>query len=180
MHLCPPSRILCQRRCCESRRTCSAALSSGGGCAKPDPVDLTQECVRQLEHDLGITADGRSQWTAFSRCVLAQIERICAAGQAARNSAVSDPARQDLKRELIRQIIVTPGLLSQAAKDSYVVLTPQAAAPVRRDASELPSAAHWLSTGLVPASGTPASAKGWTATMGPCRDHVRLNDSASF
>ena len=42
-----------------------------------------------------------------------------------RNSAVSDPARQDLKRELIRQVIVTPELLSQAAKDLYVVLTPE-------------------------------------------------------
>ena len=81
--------------------------------------------MRQLEDDLGITADQRTQWTAFSRDVLVQIERISAARQAARNSAVSDPARADLKRELIRQIIVTPELLSQAEKDLYVVLTPE-------------------------------------------------------
>ena len=78
-----------------------------------------------VEHDLGITADERAQWTAFSRNVLAQIERISAARQAARNSAVADPARPALKRELIRQTIITPGLLSQAAKDLYVLLTPE-------------------------------------------------------
>jgi hypothetical protein len=103
----------------------SAALSSGGGCAEPAHVELTQEYLRQLEHDLGITADERAQWTVFSRAVLAQIERISAARQAARNSAVADPARPALKRELIRQVIVTPGLLSQAAKDLYLVLTPE-------------------------------------------------------
>jgi hypothetical protein len=102
-----------------------AAFSSGGGCAEPGPVVLAQECLRQLERDLGVTADERTQWTAFSRNVLVQIERISAARQAAQNSAVSDPARADLKRALIRQVIVTPGLLSEAAKDLYVVLTPE-------------------------------------------------------
>jgi hypothetical protein len=101
----------------------SAASSNGGGCARPVQVLLAQECLRQLEHDLGITADERTQWAAFSRNVLVQIERISAARHAALNSAVADPARPALKRELIRQTIITPGLLSQAAKDLYVLLT---------------------------------------------------------
>jgi hypothetical protein len=101
------------------------ALSSPGGCAEPDQVALAQEYLMQLEHDLGITADQRTQWIAFSRYVVVQIARISDVRQAARNSAVSDQARADLKRELIRQAIVTPGLLSQAAKDLYVVLTPE-------------------------------------------------------
>ncbi|HTS55348.1 MAG TPA: Spy/CpxP family protein refolding chaperone [Burkholderiales bacterium] len=102
-----------------------AAVSSTGGYVDPDPVVLAREYLGQLEHDLGITADERTQWTAFSRNVLVRIGRVSAARQAARNSAVSDPARADLKRELIRQAIVTPGLLSQAAKDLYAALTPE-------------------------------------------------------
>ena len=102
-----------------------AALSSGGGCVEPDQIALAQESLMQLERDLSITADERTQWTAFSRRVLIQIARISDVRQSAQNSAVSDSARADRKRELIRQVIVTPELLSRAAKDLYVVLTPE-------------------------------------------------------
>ena len=101
------------------------AISSPGGCAEPDQVALAQECLLQLERDLSITVDERTQWTAFSRHVLVQIARVSDARRAVQNSAAADPARADLKRELVRQVIATPGLLSQAAKDLYVVLTPE-------------------------------------------------------
>lgn len=102
-----------------------AKSSSGGDRFERVEVVFAEECLRQLEHDLGVTADERAQWTAFSRNVLVQIERVSAARQAAWNSVVSDPAHPALERELVRQVIVTPELLSRAAKDLYAVLTPE-------------------------------------------------------
>jgi hypothetical protein len=57
--------------------------------------------------------------------VLVQIARVSDIRQSAQNGAMSDPARADRERELIRQIIVTPELLSQAAKELCVLLTPE-------------------------------------------------------
>ena len=103
-----------------------AALSSGrGGYAEPDQVTLAQETLMQLERDLSITADERTQWTAFSRKVLVQIARLSDVRHSVQNSAISDSARADRKRELIRQVIITPEVLSQAEKELYVLLTPE-------------------------------------------------------
>jgi hypothetical protein len=102
----------------------AAAPSRPEKCAEPDRVSIAQDCLRQLERELGIGSDKRAQWTLFARSVLLQVERVSLAREAACNSAASDPAHAELKRELIRQVIATPELLSHAARDLYVVLTP--------------------------------------------------------
>lgn len=93
--------------------------------ASPDRIAGAQRRLTELRRDLGVTAQEEEQWAAFSAKVLAQIERVSAARQTAEGVPWSDPTRADRKRELIRQVIVTPGLLSQAAKDLYIVLTPE-------------------------------------------------------
>jgi hypothetical protein len=90
-----------------------------------DQVALTQLFLLQLKRDLDITPAEHPQWSVFSSRVLVQIERISVAREAARGTSIPDPAHAVRKRELTRQVIATPEVLSQAARDLYGALTPE-------------------------------------------------------
>ena len=90
-----------------------------------DQVALAQLFLLQLKCDLAITPEEQAQWSAFSSHVLVQIERMSAAREAARGTSMSDPEYAARKRELTRQVIVLPEVLSQAARDLYGALTPE-------------------------------------------------------
>jgi hypothetical protein len=92
--------------------------------AAVDQVALTQLFLLQLKRELDISANEQPQWSAFSNQVLVQIERMSAAREAVRQASGSDPAHAVHRRELTRQVIATPEVLSQAAKELYDVLTP--------------------------------------------------------
>jgi hypothetical protein len=89
-----------------------------------DQVALTQLFLLQLKRDLEISTDEQSQWSVFSSQVLVQIERMSVAREAVRHASGSDPAHALRRRELTRQLIATPEVLSQAARDLYGALTP--------------------------------------------------------
>lgn len=93
--------------------------------AAVDQVGLAQLFLLQLKRDLAITPEEDRQWSAFSSQVLVQIERVSVAREAARGTSVSDAAHAARKRELTRQVIATPEVLSQAARDLYGALTPE-------------------------------------------------------
>jgi len=90
----------------------------------PDQIAVVQWRLAELKSDLGLTA-GDEHWSAFSDTVLALMERVAAARRAAESVPLTDPARVERKRELIRQVIATPALLSRAAQDLYTALTPE-------------------------------------------------------
>jgi hypothetical protein len=92
--------------------------------AWPDPITVAQWRLIELKSDLGLTA-ADEHWAAFSNTVLVQMERVAAARGAAESVPLTDPAHAERKRELIRQVIATPVLLSRAAQDLYTALTPE-------------------------------------------------------
>lgn len=93
--------------------------------AAVDQVALTQLALLQLKRDLDITPQEQPQWSAFSSQVLVQIERMWAAREATRGTSLSGPVHAARRRELTRQVIVTPEVLSQAARDLHGALTPE-------------------------------------------------------
>jgi len=100
------------------------ASSEKAESAAVDQVALTQLFLLQLKRDLEITPEEQPQWSAFSSRVLVQIERMSVAREAARGTSIDDTAHVVRKRELTRQVIATPEVLSQAARDLYDALTP--------------------------------------------------------
>jgi len=92
--------------------------------AAVDQVGLAQLFLLQLKRDLEITPEEQQQWSAFSSQVLVQIERVSVAREAARGTSVSNASQVARKRELTRQVIATPEVLSRAARDLYDALTP--------------------------------------------------------
>ena len=95
------------------------------GCTCPDQAAVVQRLLTELKSDLDISAEQHDQWTLFSNTVLAQMERLTSARQAADSVRWSDPASTDRKRALIKQVIATPVLLSLAARVLYSALTPE-------------------------------------------------------
>jgi hypothetical protein len=77
----------------------SARLAEPASRPGPDRVAVAQRHLTELRRDLGVTAQEEEQWAAFSANVLAQIERVGAARQAAESVPWSDPARADRKRD---------------------------------------------------------------------------------
>jgi LTXXQ motif family protein len=94
-------------------------------CMWPDQAAVVQRLLMELKSDLHISADEHDQWAVFSDAVLAQMERLTSAREAADGVPWSDPASVDRKREFIKQVIATPVLLSLAARTLYSALTPE-------------------------------------------------------
>jgi hypothetical protein len=91
----------------------------------PDQAAVVQRLLTELRSDLDISPEEHDRWAAFSDAVLAQMERLTSARQAADSVAWTDPASVDRKRALIKQVIATPVLLSLAARTLYSALTPE-------------------------------------------------------
>jgi hypothetical protein len=91
----------------------------------PDRATVVQQLLAKLKSDLRISAQESEPWAAFSSAVLAQMERLTSAREAADGVAWSVPGSDDRKRTLVRQVIATPMLLSQAARSLYSALTPE-------------------------------------------------------
>jgi hypothetical protein len=91
----------------------------------PDQAVAVQWLLAELKADLRISAEDGERWAAFSNTVLAQMESLTTAREAADGVAWSDPASADRKRTLIKQVIATPVLLGLAAKSLYSALTPE-------------------------------------------------------
>ena len=105
--------------------TVASSASTGSKRMWPGQAAVVQQLLAELKADLRIRAEEGEQWAAFSNTVLAQMERLTTAREAADGVAWSDPASEDRKRTLVKQVIATPVLLGLAAKSLYSALTPE-------------------------------------------------------
>src|SRR5262245_57918289 len=81
--------------------------------------------LARLGADLTIGPDQWEQWCAYVEAVLSQMERLIHARVKADAVTWHDSAGRESKQRLIRQIIATPTLLSEAARNLHAVLTPE-------------------------------------------------------
>jgi hypothetical protein len=91
----------------------------------PDPILTVRLQLARLGADLNVIAPQREQWCAYVDAVLRQMEQLIAARDQANAMTWNDAAGRKSKQRLIRQVIATPILLSDAAKKLYAVLTPE-------------------------------------------------------
>jgi len=90
-----------------------------------DPMLGVRLQLARLGADLNVAAEQREQWCAYVEAVLRQMERLIGARVAADGVTWYDAAGRESKQRLIRQVIATPILLSEAAKRLYAALTPE-------------------------------------------------------
>ena len=81
--------------------------------------------LARLGADLNVVLDQREQWCAYVDAVLGQMQRLIGARINADAATWNDAAGRESKQRLIRQVIATPILLSEAAKRLYAALTPE-------------------------------------------------------
>jgi len=91
----------------------------------PDPILTVRLQLARLGADLNVIAVQREQWCAYVDAVLRQMEQLLAARVQADAMTWNDVAGRESKQRLIRQVIATPVLLSEAAKKLYAALTPE-------------------------------------------------------
>jgi LTXXQ motif family protein len=81
--------------------------------------------LARLGADLNVAARQREQWCAYVDAVLRQMEYLIGARVEADAVTWNDDVGRELKQRLIRQVIATPILLSEAAKRLHAALTPE-------------------------------------------------------
>jgi len=109
------------------------AAFADGACARAaaaarqpsDPIFAVRLQLARLGTDLNVIAEQRVAWCAYVEAVLREMELLVSARVEADAVTWSDAAGRESKQRLIRQVIATPVLLSEAAKRLYAVLTPE-------------------------------------------------------
>jgi len=91
----------------------------------PDLILTVRLQIARLGADLNVAASQREQWCAYVDAVLRQMEQLIAARDQANAMTWNDARGRESKQRLIRQVIATPILLSEAAKKLYAALTPE-------------------------------------------------------
>ena len=114
-----PGRVERRAAVADGARIAEAARDSS------DPILDVRLWLARLGADLNVAAPQREQWCAYVDSVLSQIEQLINARVEADAMTWTDAAGRESKRRLIRQVIATPVLLSEAAKRFYAGLTPE-------------------------------------------------------
>ena len=99
--------------------------TAGGAHPSHDPILTVRLQLARLGADLNVIAQQREQWCAYVDAVLRQMEQLIAAHVQANAMTWNDVSGRESKQRLIRQVIATPILLSEAAKKLYAALTPE-------------------------------------------------------
>jgi len=114
-----PGRVERGAAVVDSARTAEAARESS------DPILAVRLRLARLGADLNVAAPQREQWCAYVDAVLRQMEQLISARVQANAMTWTDAAGRESKQRLIRQVIATPVLLSEAAKRLYAALSPE-------------------------------------------------------